>query len=65
MKSLAEAFVRDDFDAADHDLGGHAEEAIAKLGTIAERVVDTSGKILGVSQRKVLADMIRERAQKI
>jgi hypothetical protein len=65
VKDLAESFVRDDFDAADHDLGGHAEEAIAKLGAVTQRVVDTSGKILGVSQRKILADMIRERAQKI
>lgn len=65
MKDLAEAFVRDDFSAADHELGGHAEEAIAKMGVVVQRAVDTSGKILGVSQRQILANMIRERAQKI
>jgi hypothetical protein len=64
-KALAEAFVRDDFDAEDHDMSGHAADAIASFTNVAETAIDVSGKVLGDSQREALATMIRERAAKL
>jgi Spy/CpxP family protein refolding chaperone len=64
MKALAEAFVRDDFDAADHDLGA-PEHAVAQFTEIVSRSVDVSGRLLSASQRSVLAGLIRTRAEKL
>lgn len=64
MKSLGEAFVRDDFDAEDFDLAEGADQAIAHFTEIAERAVDVSGKVLGPSQRIALASLIRDRANR-
>lgn len=62
MKALAEAFVSDDFDAADFDLGAGAEEGIPAAAEIAAHAVDVTGRVLTASQRRALASMIRERA---
>jgi Spy/CpxP family protein refolding chaperone len=65
MKALAEAFVTEDFDAADHDLGGGAERSLESFATLATRTVDISGRVLSVSQREALAAMVRQHAEKI
>jgi Spy/CpxP family protein refolding chaperone len=64
MKALADAFVRDDFDAADHEFGA-PEHAVAQFTEIVSRSVDVSGRILSASQRSVLAGLIRSRAEKL
>ena len=64
-KALAEAFVSDDFDAEDHDMSGHAAEAIASFTSVAETAIEVSGRVLGDGQREALASMIRERADKL
>jgi Spy/CpxP family protein refolding chaperone len=61
-KALADAFVRDDFNAEDFDMAEGAEEAIASFSQVVEHAVDVSGKVLGPSQRVALAALIRERA---
>jgi Spy/CpxP family protein refolding chaperone len=65
MKALADAFVSDDFDAADHDLGGGPERSLQSFAAAASRAVEVSGQILSVSQREALGSMIRSHAQKI
>ncbi len=65
MKELAEAFVTEDFDAADHDLGGGAEHSLESFATVATRTIDISGHVLSVSQREALASVVRSHAQKI
>ena len=65
VKAIAEAFVRDDFDAAEHDLGPGPEGALASFGEIVGRTVDVSGRILSAPQRAVLASLIRSRAEKL
>ena len=65
MKALGEAFISDDFDAEDFDLGGGAEEAIATFTQAAERAVEIGNSVLGASQRAAVAELIRARAQKI
>jgi hypothetical protein len=62
MKAVSDAFMTDDFDAADFELTGNAQEGIQKFNEAAQRAVDTSGKVLSTSQRYLLAAMIRERA---
>ena len=65
MKAMAAAFVTDDFDAADYDLAEHAEEAIASFVAITSKAVDLSGSVLSDDQRKIAADLIRARAEKL
>lgn len=65
MKALAEAFVSDDFDARDFDLGAGAEEGVKSFTEVANRAIAVSGKVLTKSQRVMLADLVRERAGKL
>jgi Spy/CpxP family protein refolding chaperone len=65
MKAIAAAFVLDDFDAADHDLGEGPERSLASFGEIVNRTVDVSGRLFSTSQRAVLASLIRSHAEKI
>lgn len=65
MKALGEAFISDDFDAADHDLACGAEEALKSFGEVATRAVQVTGKVLTSSQRGAVAAMIRAHAAKI
>ncbi|MFO0755585.1 MAG: hypothetical protein U0359_03800 [Byssovorax sp.] len=65
MKALAEAFVSDDFDARDFDLGAGAEEGVKSFTEVANRAISVSGKVLTKSQRVMLADLVRERAGKL
>jgi Spy/CpxP family protein refolding chaperone len=65
MKALAEAFVSDDFDAADHDLGADVERSFQSFVEVATRAVDVSGHVLTTSQRQALAGVIRSRAAKL
>jgi Spy/CpxP family protein refolding chaperone len=64
-KAMAEAFVTDDFDAADFDLADHAEEAVASFLQIASRGVDVSSHVLSGGQRELAAGWMRERAQEL
>jgi Spy/CpxP family protein refolding chaperone len=65
MKALAEAFLRDDFDAGDFDLGSGAEEGVKSFTEVANRAIAVSGKVLSRGQRSLLAELVRERAGKI
>jgi Spy/CpxP family protein refolding chaperone len=65
MKALADAFVTDAFDAADHDLGGGVERHLESFGEVATRAIDISGRVLTVSQRHAMASMIRSRAERL
>jgi Spy/CpxP family protein refolding chaperone len=65
MKALAQAFVTDDFDAADHDFGGDVEQSLETFVEVASRAVDISGSVLTASQRQALAGVIRSRAAKL
>jgi hypothetical protein len=65
MKALREAFVTDDFDAADFDLTSGAEEALASFVAITARAVDVSGRVLSDGQRLAAAEMIREHAERL
>lgn len=65
MTALAEAFVTEDFDAADFDLGAGAEEGVKSFTEVANRAIAVSGEVLSRSQRKLLADLVRERAGKL
>ncbi len=65
MKAMADAFVSDDFDAADHDLWSGAEQSIASFAEVATRAVDVSERVLSFSQRQALASVVRERAEKL
>jgi hypothetical protein len=62
MKAVTDAFMTDDFDAADFELAGDAEKGIRQFNEAAQRVVDASGKVLSSTQRYALAALIRERA---
>ncbi len=62
MKALAEAFVTDDFDAADFDMAGGAEQALESFSAIATHAIDISGRVLTAPQRQALAALIRTRA---
>jgi hypothetical protein len=61
-KAIGDAFVRDDFDANDFDLGAGAEDAIAYFSEASARAVEISGSVLNDGQRQVLANLIRTRA---
>lgn len=65
MKALGDAFVTDDFDAADFELGGGGDQAIRAFNEAVTRAIDVSGKVLSDDQRLLVAAMIREKAQKI
>lgn len=62
MTALGDAFLEDDFDAADFDIGGEADEAIARFTSVAKQAVDFSGGVLDPAQRVVLASLMRDRA---
>ena len=51
MKVLAEAFVSDSFDAADHELGADFERGVQSFVEAATRAVDVSGQVLSAGQR--------------
>lgn len=65
MQALGDAFVSDDFDAADFDLGSGAEEHIAKVGGAAQQVIDVTGRVLDPGQRMLLASLLRSRAARM
>jgi Spy/CpxP family protein refolding chaperone len=62
MQALGDAFMSDDFDAADFDLGSGAEEAIASFTSLAKQAIDVSGRVLDPSQRMIAASLLRARA---
>ncbi|MBK8256026.1 MAG: hypothetical protein IPK82_25580 [Polyangiaceae bacterium] len=61
MEALSEAFIQDDFDAANFDLGGEAGEAIGKFTSVARTAIDISGGVLDPGQRMLLASIMRDR----
>lgn len=61
MKAMGEAFVTDDFDAADYDLAEHAGEVITSSVAIASRAIDVSRSVLSAGQRRIAADYLRSR----
>jgi len=65
IAAMGEAFVSDDFNAADFDFGGGDERSLESFGEVARRAVDLSGRVLGASQRKTLSAMIRDRAARL
>lgn len=65
MTALGDAFMGDDFDAADFDLGGGAEEAIASFTSTAKQAIDLSGRVLDPSQRALAASLLRSRAAEL
>jgi Spy/CpxP family protein refolding chaperone len=65
MKALAEAFVTDDFDAADFDLADHADEVIATSVAMASRGVDVTSRVLSAGQRRLAAEWMRGRAEEL
>lgn len=65
MKALADAFVRDDFDAADHDLAPDASRSLEAFVETVGRTIDVSGRILTSPQRLALASILRGRAEKL
>jgi hypothetical protein len=62
---MGDAFVADDFDAADFDLAGGAEHSVESFAEAATRAIDVSERVLSVSQRQALASLIRSRAEKL
>jgi hypothetical protein len=65
MKAMGEAFVTDDFDAADFDLAGRAGEVIASSVEIASRAIDVSNRVLSGGQRRLAAEWIRGKADEL
>jgi len=65
MKALSDAFVTDDFDAADFDLATGAEDGIKAFSEASARAIDLAGTVLSGGQRASLAAMIRTHAEKI
>jgi Spy/CpxP family protein refolding chaperone len=65
MKAMGEAFVTDDFDAADFDLADHAGEAIASSVEIASRAIDVSNRVLSGGQRRLAAEWIRGKVDEL
>ena len=65
MKAMGEAFVTDDFDAADFDMADHSVEALTSGMQMASRAVDVSNDVLSDGQRRLAADWVRERAQEL
>jgi Spy/CpxP family protein refolding chaperone len=65
MRALGDAFVSDAFDAADFDLASGAEDAIALFTEASTRAVEVSNRVLSSGQRRMLAEMLRARAEKI
>jgi hypothetical protein len=62
MKAVGEAFLTDDFDAADYNFTDHAEEAVLASVEIASRGVDVTRRVLSGDQRKLTAEWIRDKA---
>jgi len=65
MKAMAEAFVTDDFDAAEFDLADHAQEAITSSVEIASRGIDVSNRVLSHGQRRLAAEWMRDKAAEL
>lgn len=65
MKAMAEAFVTDNFDAADYDLAEHADEALTAFVAVTSRAVEVSNTVLSDAQRQAAADLIRAHADKL
>jgi Spy/CpxP family protein refolding chaperone len=63
MKAMGEAFVTDDFDAADFDLADHTVEALTSGIQMASRAVDVSNRVLSEGQRRLAADWVRDKAR--
>ena len=62
LQAMGDAFVSDDFDAADFNLGGGAERAMESFGQVATRAIAISGSVLSDSQRQMAATMLRSHA---
>jgi Spy/CpxP family protein refolding chaperone len=65
MEALGDAFMSDNFDAADFDLGSGAGEAIASFTGTAREVIDLSGRVLAPSQRLLAAQLLRSKAAEL
>ena len=65
LNAMAQAFVTDDFDAADFDIAGGVEDGVKAFSAAAERAIALSGTVLTEGQRAALAALLREHASKI
>ena len=65
LNAMAQAFVTDDFDAADFDVAGGVEDGVKAFSAAAERAITISGTVLTQGQRSALAALLREHASHI
>jgi Spy/CpxP family protein refolding chaperone len=65
MKALGDSFMTEDFEAADYDLASGAEDGIKSFSEAASRAIEISGSVLSDGQRKSVATMLRNHAEKI
>lgn len=65
MQALSDAFVSDDFDAADFELGEGSDEAIGRFTATASKALEISGRVLAPPQRKLAATLLRSRAAEL
>jgi Spy/CpxP family protein refolding chaperone len=63
MKAMKEAFLTDDFDAADFDLAEHAGDMLESSVDIASRGVDVANRVLSDGQRALAAEWIRDKVR--
>jgi Spy/CpxP family protein refolding chaperone len=63
MNAMKEAFVTDDFDAADFDLAEHAGDMLESSVDIASRGVDVANRVLSDGQRRLAAEWIRDKVR--
>jgi hypothetical protein len=62
---MAQAFVTDDFDAADFEIAGGIEDGVKAFGAAAEHAIALGGAVLTQGQRSALAAVLRDHASKI
>lgn len=65
MQALGDAFMTEDFDAADFDLTTGADSAIDSFTSAAKQVIDLSGRVLTPPQRALAASLLRSKAAEI
>jgi hypothetical protein len=65
LNAMAQAFVTDDFDAADFEIAGGIEDGVKAFGAAAEHAIALGGAVLTQGQRSALAAVLRDHASKI
>ncbi len=65
LNAMAQAFVTDDFDAADFDVTNGVEDGVKAFTVAAEHAIALSGTVLTQGQRAALAAHLREHASKL